>query len=354
MTDKITITKPDDWHLHLRDHAGMSSVVKDSARYFKRALIMPNLVTPIATVEQASAYRERILNALPFDSTFEPLMTLYLTAETTPDEIIHAQKSGFIFAVKLFPAGATTNSSAGIQTLDQCTAVFETMQKIGMPLSVHGEVTDEEIDIFDREKIFIERVLDVLIQRFPNLKIIMEHLTTREAVHYVEESSQNLAATITPHHLLLNRNDLLVYVNIQGAFQDKINKYLLIGVPATISFYITLYKVRYMWIDKKIADLKITHKINYNALKKEFIVSRSWEKENLRITKSFAEAQQLMSKVDYLKVVALSRLEKDRKYRIKVKAEVRKETQSSYLPNVHSYASKLNLKTQLYTIDFIY
>ena len=151
-----------------------------------------------------------------------------------------------------------------------------------------------------------------------------------------------------------NRNDLLVYVNIQGAFQDKVNKYLLIGVPVTISFYITLYKVRYMWIDKKIADLKITHKINYNALKKEFIVRRSWEKENLRITKSFIEAQQIMSKVDHLKVVALSRLEKDRKYQIKVKAEVSKDTQSSYLPNVHSYASKLNLKTQLYTIDFIY
>lgn len=151
-----------------------------------------------------------------------------------------------------------------------------------------------------------------------------------------------------------NRNDLLVYVNIQGAFQDKINKYLLIGVPVTISYYITLYKVRDMWIDKKIADLKITHKINCNALKKEFIVRRSWEKENLRITKSFIEAQQLMSKVDPIKVVSLSRLEKDRKYQIRVKAEVRIDTQSSYLPNVHSYASKLNLKTQLYTIDFIY
>ena len=210
MTDKISITKPDDWHLHLRDHQGMSSVVKDSARYFKRALIMPNLATPIATVEQASAYKQRILDALPSGSTFEPLMTLYLTADTKPEEIIRAKESGFIFAIKLFPAGATTNSSAGIQTLDQCTTVFETMQKVGMPLSVHGEVTDEEIDIFDREKVFIERVLDLLIQRFPSMKIIMEHLTTREAVHYVEESSQNLAATITPHHLLLNRNDLLV------------------------------------------------------------------------------------------------------------------------------------------------
>ena len=151
-----------------------------------------------------------------------------------------------------------------------------------------------------------------------------------------------------------NRNDLLVCVNIQGAFQDKINKYLLIGVPAKISFFITLYKVRDMWIDKKIADLEITHKINYNALKKEFIVRRSWEKEYLRITKSFTEAQQLMSNVDHLKVVSLSKMEKDRKYQIKVKAEVSKDTQSSSLPNVHYYASKWNLKTQLYTIDFIY
>ncbi|MBU3916818.1 dihydroorotase [bacterium] len=210
MTDKITITKPDDWHLHLRDHQGMSSVVKDSARYFNRALVMPNLATPVVTVEQAAAYKQRILSALPSDSTFEPLMTLYLTANTAPAEIIRAKESGFIFAIKLFPAGATTNSSAGIQSLDQCTAVFETMQKIGMPLSVHGEVTDVEIDIFDREKVFIERVLDALIRRFPGMKIIMEHLTTKEAVHYVEEASQNLAATITPHHLLLNRNDLLV------------------------------------------------------------------------------------------------------------------------------------------------
>ncbi len=151
-----------------------------------------------------------------------------------------------------------------------------------------------------------------------------------------------------------NRNDLLVYVNIQGAFHDKINKCLLIGVPATISFFITLYKVRDMWIDKKIADLKITHKINYNVLKKEFIVRRSWERENLRITKSFIEAQQLMSNVDHLKVISLSKMEKDRKYQIKVKAEVSKDTQSSYLPNVYHYASKWNLETQLYTIDFIY
>jgi len=151
-----------------------------------------------------------------------------------------------------------------------------------------------------------------------------------------------------------NRNDLLVYVNIQGAFQDKIKKYLLIGVPATFSFFITLYKVRDLWIDKKIADLKITHNIKYNALKKEFIVRRSWEKENLRITKSFIEAQQLMSNVDHLKVVSLSRLEKDRKYQIRVKAEISKDKQSSYLPNVHYYASKWSLETQLYTIDFIY
>ena len=151
-----------------------------------------------------------------------------------------------------------------------------------------------------------------------------------------------------------NQDDLLVYVNIQGAFQDKINKYILIGVPATFSFFITLYKVRDMWIDKKLADLKIAHKINYNTLKKEFIIRRSWEKENLRITKNFIEAQQLMSNVDHLKVVSLSKLERDQKYQIRVKAEVSKDTQSSDLPNVQYYVSKWNLETQLYTIDFIY
>lgn len=151
-----------------------------------------------------------------------------------------------------------------------------------------------------------------------------------------------------------NRDELQVYVNLQGAFPDKIKEYILIGLPASISFYITLYKVRDMWIDKKISDLKIIHTINYNALKKEFVIRRSWEKENLRVTKSYIEAQQLMSKVDPIKVVSLSRLEKDRKYQIRVKAEVSKNTQSSYLPNVHYYASKWNLETQLYTIDFIY
>jgi hypothetical protein len=151
-----------------------------------------------------------------------------------------------------------------------------------------------------------------------------------------------------------NLNNLQVYVNIQGAFQDKINKYILIGMPASISFYITLYKVRDMWIDEKIADLEITHKINYNALKKEFIIRRSWEKENLRITNNFFEAQQLMSNIDHLKIVSLSRLEKDWKYQIRIKAEVSKDTQSSYLPKVHNYASKWSLETQLYTIDFIY
>jgi hypothetical protein len=151
-----------------------------------------------------------------------------------------------------------------------------------------------------------------------------------------------------------NRDDLQIYVNLQGAFQDKIKQYILIGVPAQISFFVTLYKVRDMWIDEKIADLKITHKINYNALKKEFIIRRSWEKENLRITNNFIEAQRLMSNIDHLKVVSLSRLEKDWKYQIRVKAEVSKDTQSSYLPKVHNYASKWNLETQLYTIDFIY
>ncbi|MCP4754341.1 MAG: dihydroorotase [Proteobacteria bacterium] len=210
MTEKITITKPDDWHLHLRDGQLMSSVVKDSARFFGRAIIMPNLPEPVATIEQAAAYRQRILEALPKDSTFHPLMTLYLTSSTTPQDIQRAQASEFVHAIKMYPAGATTHSSAGIQSIDQCSTVLETMQKTGMPLSVHGEVTDTDVDIFDREKVFIDTVLTLLIKRFPDLKIVLEHLTTREAVHFVRESGPNLAATITAHHLLLNRNDLLV------------------------------------------------------------------------------------------------------------------------------------------------
>ncbi len=210
MVESITLIKPDDWHLHLRDHQLMSFVVKDSARSFARAIIMPNLKTPVATTEQAVAYRTRILEALPRNSGFQPLMTLYLTPTTPPDEIYRAQESGVVYAVKLFPAGATTHSSAGIRTIDQCSRTLATMQKEGMPLLVHGEVTDEDVDIFDREKIFIDTFLTVLIKRFPELKIVLEHVTTEEAVDFVRESGPNLAATITVHHLLLNRNDLLV------------------------------------------------------------------------------------------------------------------------------------------------
>ena len=207
---KLTITKPDDWHVHLRDHTQMAAVVQDTAKFFKRALVMPNLMPPIISVEMALAYKKRILQALPGDTPFEPKMALYLTASTSPQEIIQAKNKNSILAIKLFPAGATTNSAAGIQHIDQCVAVFEKMEEIGMPLSVHGEVTDPDVDIFDREKVFIDRVLEPLRKRYPQLKIVLEHLTSKEGVQYVQEAPPCLAATITIHHLLLNRNDLLV------------------------------------------------------------------------------------------------------------------------------------------------
>lgn len=171
---------------------------------------MPNLAKPITTVDLALAYQQRILNALQKNKKFQPLMTLYLTSDTTPEEIIKAQKTKCIFAIKLFPAGATTNSSAGVQKLEDCFTVFETMEKIGMPLSVHGEVTDKDVDIFDREKVFLNKFLKKIITRFQGLKVILEHVTTEEAIDFVKEGPETLAATITPHHLSLNRNDLLV------------------------------------------------------------------------------------------------------------------------------------------------
>lgn len=210
MITELTITRPDDWHLHLRDHELMSNVVQDSAAVFSRALIMPNLNDPVITTKKASAYRDRILDALPQASDFQPLMTLFLTPETTVQEIHQAWESGFIMAVKLYPAGATTHSTAGVRNIDQCRPIFEVMQKIGMPLSLHGEVADEDVDIFDREKVFIDSALTKLLDRFPGLRIIFEHLTTRQAVDFVKEASPNLAATITAHHLVLNRNNLLV------------------------------------------------------------------------------------------------------------------------------------------------
>ena len=179
-------------------------------RTFARALIMPNLAEPVRTVEDAQAYRDRILAVLPAESSFQPQMTLYLTAETPVSEVNRAMESGMISAMKLYPAGATTNSDAGVRTWKEVAAVFEQMQKIGMPLSIHGEVTDPAVDIFDREKVFIDTILKDMIQSFPGLKIVLEHLTTKEGVQFVEEAPDCVAATITVHHLLLNRNDLLV------------------------------------------------------------------------------------------------------------------------------------------------
>jgi len=207
--DAIEIIRPDDWHLHLRDGAAMADVVGFSARQFARAIVMPNLKPPVVTTEQALAYRARILAALPEGSGFTPLMTLYLTDRTTPDEIARARDSGVVVACKLYPAGATTNSESGVTDIPRLQPVLEAMRAAGMPLLVHGEVTDEAIDIFDREPIFIERVLRPLIDQVPGLKIVLEHVTTAEAVNFVRSGPETLAATITPHHLLYNRNAIL-------------------------------------------------------------------------------------------------------------------------------------------------
>ncbi|WP_374582266.1 dihydroorotase [Pseudoduganella sp.] len=204
----ITITRPDDWHLHLRDGATMASVLPDTARQFGRAIVMPNLKPPVTTVAQAAAYRDRILAALPEGMDFEPLMTLYLTDNTSPDEIIRAADSGFVHAVKLYPAGATTNSDAGVTDLAKCYKVLETMQEVGMPFLVHGEVTDQDIDLFDREAVFIERVMRPLRKDLPALNIVFEHITTKDAAQYVAEAEGPIAATITAHHLLYNRNEI--------------------------------------------------------------------------------------------------------------------------------------------------
>lgn len=203
---ELTITRPDDWHLHLRDGLALQSVLPDTAHRFARAIVMPNLWPPVTTTEQAQAYRSRILSALPDGSEFEPLMTLYLTDNTQPSEIEKAKDSGVIHGVKLYPAGATTNSDSGVTALENCGKVFEAMEKAGMPLLVHGEVTDPAIDVFDREKVFIERHLIPLLQRFPGLRVVFEHITTRDAVDFVLSASNNVGATITAHHLLMNRN----------------------------------------------------------------------------------------------------------------------------------------------------
>lgn len=202
----LTITRPDDWHLHLRDGDAMKSVLPDTAQRFARAIVMPNLKPPVTTVAQASAYRERILGAVPPGLTFEPLMTLYLTDNLPADEIDRARDSGFVHAVKLYPAGATTNSDAGVTDLKKCTATLARMEKRGVPLLVHGEVTDPAVDIFDREAVFIETVLSPLLKDFPALKVVLEHITTRDGAEFVKSAGGNVAATITAHHLLLNRN----------------------------------------------------------------------------------------------------------------------------------------------------
>jgi dihydroorotase len=208
MIDTLTITRPDDWHLHLRDGLILEAVLPHSARQFGRAIVMPNLNPPIVTVKQARFYYERILSTLRPDSGFKPLMTLYLTEDTSPDEILRAKNSDLVFAVKLYPAGATTNSSAGVTNFRKCYKTFEAMQELGLPLLIHGEVVDPEVDIFDRERIFIDRVMKPLRYDMPELKIVLEHITTREAVQYVESANEMLAATITAHHLLYNRNKI--------------------------------------------------------------------------------------------------------------------------------------------------
>jgi dihydroorotase len=202
----ITITRPDDFHLHLRDGEGLKSVLPHSARQFGRAIIMPNLRPPVTTTAQALAYRDQILAALLKGVDFEPLMTLYLTDNTTPDEIWRAKGSGHVHAVKLYPAGATTNSDAGVTDLKHCYKALEAMQEVGMPLLMHGEVTNQEVDIFDREVVFIDKVLLPLRHDMPELRIVFEHITTKEAAEYVQSAPGDIAATITPHHLLYNRN----------------------------------------------------------------------------------------------------------------------------------------------------
>ncbi|SPK73486.1 dihydro-orotase [Cupriavidus taiwanensis] len=206
MTQKLTITRPDDWHLHLRDGAALAAVLPDTARQFARAIIMPNLKPPVTTVAQAQAYRARILAALPAGMQFEPLMTLYLTDNTSAEEIVAAKASGFVHGVKLYPAGATTNSDAGVTDIRRCYPALEAMQREGLPLLVHGEVTDPAIDIFDREAVFIEKVMTPLRRDMPELKVVFEHITTKDAAQYVRDASGPVGATITAHHLLYNRN----------------------------------------------------------------------------------------------------------------------------------------------------
>lgn len=207
---KLTITRPDDWHVHLRDNEALPYTVPGAARYFGRSIIMPNLVPPVLNTQQALDYKQRILNRRPAGSSWQPLMVLYLTDNTQPEEISQAKASGQVFACKYYPAGATTNSDSGVTQLSNIYPVLEQMEKEGLPLLLHGEVTSADIDIFDREAVFIEQHLQKLVVDFPNLKIVLEHITTREGAQFVTEASENVAATITPQHLLYNRNHMLV------------------------------------------------------------------------------------------------------------------------------------------------
>jgi dihydroorotase len=202
----LTITRPDDWHLHLRDGAALAAVLPDTARRFGRAIVMPNLKPPVTSVALAAAYRDRILAVLPAGLNFTPLMTLYLTDNMPPAEVDALKASGFVHAIKLYPAGATTNSDAGVSDLKKCAATLARMEKLGVPLLVHGEVTDPAVDIFDREAVFIDTVLQPLLRDFPALKVVLEHVTTGDGIGFVRDSGPNVAGTLTAHHLLLNRN----------------------------------------------------------------------------------------------------------------------------------------------------
>lgn len=210
MSDRLTLLRPDDWHIHLRDGAVLTNTVADVARTFGRAIIMPNLVPPVRNAAEADAYRQRILAARPAGSRFEPLMVLYLTDRTQPEEIRAAKASGFVHAAKLYPAGATTNSDSGVTSIDKIFPALEAMAEVGLPLLIHGEVTRGEVDVFDREKLFIDEHMRRVVERFPTLKVVFEHITTRDAVQFVNEASANVGATITAHHLLYNRNHMLV------------------------------------------------------------------------------------------------------------------------------------------------
>ena len=205
---RLTLTRPDDWHLHLRDGPALGAVLAHTAARFGRAIVMPNLAPPVTTTAQAAAYRARILAALPAGAAFEPLMTLYLTESMPPAEVERARASGFVHAVKYYPAGATTHSDAGVQDLARVEATLTRMEELDLPLLVHGEVTDPAVDTFDREKVFIDRVLAALVRRYPKLRIVFEHITTREAAEFVAAAGARVAATITPQHLLLNRTAL--------------------------------------------------------------------------------------------------------------------------------------------------